>query len=59
MMTFYLSVDVGFLTKILWVEPEVLLQLLLHMSKMGREVNWFTQGHKGATLNTSVSTSWD
>ena len=39
MMTFYLSVDVGFLTKILWVEPEVLLQLLLHMSKMGREVN--------------------
>lgn len=38
-MIFYLSVDVGFLTKVLWVEPELLLQLLLHMSKTGREVN--------------------
>ena len=38
-MIFYLSVDVGFLTKILCVEPELLLQLLLCMSKTGREVN--------------------
>lgn len=58
MMIFYLSADVEFLTKILWVEPELLFNFCYTWVKQA-EVNWFTQGHKEATLNTSVSTSWD
>ena len=59
MMIFYLSVDVEYPNQDIMGRTRTFVQLLLHGSKTGREVNWFTQGHKEATLNNSVSTSWD